>query len=181
MLERVGGRDFLAVVSSPPFITGHQRGPDVTSNYIHASARARNKRKSISPKRWFKILNRDGFRCRYCGATGEQAKLQVDHIEAVSNGGSHDDENLVTACFECNIGKSNRDIINLEEDIKIRLFRIIYPLVRFEDGKEAAASAAFAFSQGVNDRLLEEAANMAVSGSQFLTFLSWINADESEQ
>lgn len=56
----------------------------------------------------FEILKRDGFRCRYCGATGAKTQLHVDHIEPRSLGGSDEPSNLITACRECNLGKRAR-------------------------------------------------------------------------
>ncbi len=54
----------------------------------------------------FEILRRDGFRCFYCGSDPQDGvKLHVDHIIAKSKGGSDLAENLITACYDCNIGK----------------------------------------------------------------------------
>lgn len=52
-----------------------------------------------------RIFNRDGYSCRYCGATG--VRLECDHVVPVAKGGGHNDENLATACFDCN--RSKRD------------------------------------------------------------------------
>ena len=65
------------------------------------------KRKGISKKVRFEIFKRDGFKCCYCGETPPSVTLEVDHIEPVSKGGSNDMNNLVTACFSCNRGKTN--------------------------------------------------------------------------
>ncbi|GAA3802399.1 HNH endonuclease signature motif containing protein [Nocardioides panacisoli] len=55
------------------------------------------------------VLRRDGYRCRMCGASSEDGiRLHVDHIVAVSNGGTTVTENLQTLCQACNLGKSNR-------------------------------------------------------------------------
>jgi len=43
--------------------------------------------------------------CVYCGAMGFGVKLTVDHKIPFSKGGKTDDENLVTAGWECNIGQ----------------------------------------------------------------------------
>lgn len=59
----------------------------------------------------FEILARDGFRCRYCGVTAESATLHVDHVVPRSMGGRDDAANLVAACSDCNMGKSDRAMI----------------------------------------------------------------------
>lgn len=70
-----------------------------------------HKRKGTTPTIRFAVLNRDGFRCQYCGKTAKAAKLVVDHIVPVAAGGQTVPENLVTACFPCNAGKSDKRII----------------------------------------------------------------------
>jgi len=62
-------------------------------------------RQSIRPSLRFAILTRDGYRCTYCGATAKEARLHVDHVVSVRDGGTDDESNLVTACRECNLGK----------------------------------------------------------------------------
>jgi hypothetical protein len=64
-------------------------------------------RKPISKRTRFEIFKRDGFRCAYCGRTPVESPLHVDHVEAVANGGENDPANLVTACADCNLGKSD--------------------------------------------------------------------------
>lgn len=62
----------------------------------------------------FSVLQRDGFKCRYCGrGAGEGAKLTIDHVIPWSKGGDNRLENLVTACSECNAGKGSRILRNL--------------------------------------------------------------------
>lgn len=68
------------------------------------------KRKSIPNKLRFEIFKRDSFKCQYCGRSAPDVILHVDHIDPVSKGGKNDILNLVTSCFECNNGKSNRKI-----------------------------------------------------------------------
>jgi 5-methylcytosine-specific restriction endonuclease McrA len=74
-----------------------------------ASQQSARGREPFPPKLRFEVLKRDGFRCRYCGRSGAQGevKLHVDHVVPVSKGGTNDIDNLVTACEECNLGKSN--------------------------------------------------------------------------
>ena len=55
-----------------------------------------------------RVYKRDRFMCTYCGAPGTEAELEVDHIIAVANGGSHHISNLTTACRKCNQKKGKK-------------------------------------------------------------------------
>jgi len=72
----------------------------------------------------FAILNRDNFTCQYCGRnpTDDGVKLEVDHINPRANNGSDDPTNLVTACEDCNKGKSSN---LLEHELKFRMRLIL--------------------------------------------------------
>jgi 5-methylcytosine-specific restriction endonuclease McrA len=48
------------------------------------------------------VLSRDGRKCHYCGST---KRLTLDHVVPRSQGGSHDADNLLTACRSCNAEK----------------------------------------------------------------------------
>lgn len=52
------------------------------------------------------VFERDGHRCQYCGAS--DTRLHADHIVPVSKGGRNLLENLLTACWFCNLSKGNR-------------------------------------------------------------------------
>lgn len=65
-------------------------------------------RTPVSKRVRFEVFKRDAFACQYCGATPPKVVLEVDHVDPVSAGGTNDIDNLVTACFPCNRGKSNR-------------------------------------------------------------------------
>lgn len=69
----------------------------------------------ISKVKRFRILARDGFKCRYCGAKASDVHLRVDHFIAKADGGGNGEENLVTSCFDCNAGKSDRRITGLRK------------------------------------------------------------------
>lgn len=60
----------------------------------------------------FFILNRDNFTCQYCGRKSPNVVLHVDHIIPRSKGGTSNKNNLITACMECNLGKSDSLLIN---------------------------------------------------------------------
>jgi HNH endonuclease len=56
----------------------------------------------------FRVLQRDRFSCRACGAspaTNPQVRLHVDHVLAWSLGGETTLDNLQTLCITCNLGK----------------------------------------------------------------------------
>jgi hypothetical protein len=63
-------------------------------------------RKPLSKKRRFRILQRYGFRCRYCGRPSPEVRLEIEHVVPISRGGTDAESNLVAACFDCNRGKS---------------------------------------------------------------------------
>lgn len=58
----------------------------------------------------FEALKKCKFRCFYCGRSprNHNITLEVDHIIPRSKGGSDELTNLVAACYECNMGKSDR-------------------------------------------------------------------------
>lgn len=61
---------------------------------------------ALSKRLRYEVLRRDGFACRYCGAMAPDARLTVDHVIPSSLGGRDEPSNLVTACADCNAGKS---------------------------------------------------------------------------
>ena len=72
-----------------------------------AEVPAKRTRLGLRSELRFAVLSRDGFRCRYCGRSAPDVVLQVDHIVPVARGGGDDPANLVTACAECNVGKTD--------------------------------------------------------------------------
>lgn len=70
----------------------------------------RRTRREISDRQRFRILVRDGFRCKACGASPliqPGVELHVDHILPWSKGGETTDDNLESKCRQCNLGKGN--------------------------------------------------------------------------
>lgn len=81
----------------------------VSSSVQPGSTKHRTRREPSDRQR-FRILVRDGFRCKACGAspiTRPGVELHVDHILPWSQGGETTDDNLVTKCKQCNLGKGN--------------------------------------------------------------------------
>jgi hypothetical protein len=64
--------------------------------------------RQISARVRFSVFVRDKYTCQYCGRKGPDISLHLDHRLPVSLGGSNDESNLLTACSECNLGKSNK-------------------------------------------------------------------------
>lgn len=64
------------------------------------------------------VLQRDGYKCRYCGVALREDKIQggphwpnsatLDHVVPKDKGGTNAQENLVACCLSCNQSKSNR-------------------------------------------------------------------------
>lgn len=67
-------------------------------------------RKSLSKKLRFEVFKRDSFTCQYCGSKAPDSVLEIDHINPVAKGGKNELLNLVTSCFNCNRGKSDRKL-----------------------------------------------------------------------
>lgn len=59
------------------------------------------------------ILERDGFRCVYCGYSpvdGDNVVLTIDHIYPVALGGTDRADNLVACCESCNFQKQAKSL-----------------------------------------------------------------------
>ena len=73
------------------------------------------RRSPQSPHMRFEIYQRDNFRCYYCKRHKDEfppgVHLTLDHKIPYCDGGDDSFGNLVTACSECNKGKSNK-IVN---------------------------------------------------------------------
>ncbi len=65
---------------------------------------------SLSKRVRFLVLQRDRFTCQYCGSRAPDVELEIDHIHPVVSGGVDGLLNLVTACFDCNRGKTWRPL-----------------------------------------------------------------------
>jgi len=81
-------------------------------------------RRNLSKRTRFAVFKRDLFTCQYCGATPPGAVLEVDHIEPLALGGTDDESNLVTACFDCNRGKAAIALTVVPESLAERAARV---------------------------------------------------------
>ncbi len=51
--------------------------------------------------------------------------LEVDHVQPVASGGQNNDDNLVTACFDCNRGKSDRALSEAPRSLQAKAAEVI--------------------------------------------------------
>lgn len=80
---------------------------------------------AVSKRVRYEVLRRDGHACRYCGAMAPEVKLTIDHVIPVALGGSDDPSNLLTACVDCNAGKTSTapdQALVVEADAKARVW-----------------------------------------------------------
>jgi len=54
------------------------------------------------------LLERDDYRCQYCGKNLPNKELNMDHVIPRDRGGGTSWENVVISCIRCNSKKSNR-------------------------------------------------------------------------
>lgn len=66
--------------------------------------------RAMSASLRFLVLRRDNFTCRYCGRKAPDVQLHIDHVVPWSVVKEHKIENLVVACQDCNLGKSNKPL-----------------------------------------------------------------------
>jgi len=84
------------------------------------------------------VYQRDGYSCIYCGS---QERLSLDHLTPEIRGGTHDIENLGTACLSCNGAK--RDMTETEYRVSVTLLKRPQSTDnRTETNSEAKASGA---------------------------------------
>ena len=74
----------------------------------------------VSLREGLKILERDDYRCQYCGLDGRASfenalVMQVDFIMPRARKGRKDPSNLVACCRPCNMIKGKRVYASLDE------------------------------------------------------------------
>lgn len=111
-VKKLADKGIIDLVGSRYKVHGLEAEREVRSRKASASAQLRwsrpkadgGKRPSRSTR--FKVLQRDGFTCFYCGRRAPDVVLDVDHKVPFREGGTDDMDNLVAACVDCNTGKS---------------------------------------------------------------------------
>ena len=87
--------------------------PEHKSKQVCKTNGKKKTKRDPSPTLRLKVLNRDNYKCCYCGnspSTDSKVQLEVDHIIPYSREGETVLDNLQTLCKECNRGKSNKII-----------------------------------------------------------------------
>lgn len=84
-------------------------------------------RRDISLALRHAVLKRDHYACMYCGARPPFVSLQVDHYMPVARGGLNEIHNLITACSECNSGKSDSPPDDLDGNTSNQWCRCLRP------------------------------------------------------
>ena len=75
-------------------------------DHLKSDNKTKLRRKIINPAQRYSLLKNNNFKCSLCGDSAmEGAKLQVDHIVPIVEGGGNEDSNLQVLCRECNFGK----------------------------------------------------------------------------
>lgn len=83
----------------------------------------------------FEVFKRDNFTCQYCSAKPPKVPLEIDHIQPVSKGGKNTKENLITACFDCNRGKSNIELSDIPPTLSEKADRMKLAQKQYSDYK----------------------------------------------
>lgn len=76
------------------------------------TAARRKERGLMTPSMRLGILQRDNFKCVYCGAS-KGKELHIDHKVPISKGGKTVYENLQVLCADCNLGKAAKPDLRL--------------------------------------------------------------------
>ena len=74
-------------------------------------AAKRSTASELSSKEWLDVVESFNGACAYCLRT--DVKVTIDHIQALSRGGTHDVQNVVPACVSCNASKGSRGILRM--------------------------------------------------------------------
>lgn len=102
--------------------------------------------KPVTLQEGCKILERDGYRCQYCGLDGRASfenalVMTVDFVMPRARKGKKNPDNLVACCWACNTIKGKR-VYRSFEDAKAHILAKREELRKVWQQKSAAATAA---------------------------------------
>jgi len=101
-LEYKMGKKVVVADKAQPTLAASSKGHKPTT---------KKQSRDISLSLRLKVLQRDKFRCVYCGrspANTSGSVLHIDHKHPYSKGGANTLENLQTLCQDCNLGKMDK-------------------------------------------------------------------------
>ncbi len=112
-----------------------------------------SKRKALSKGMRFDVFRRDGYKCRYCGRDSTAVILEVDHIIPVAEGGTNDEANLITSCFDCNRGKGVKSLFSAAptEMDRLRIAQERQEIIAAANLAKKASAARDELEQGICD------------------------------
>ena len=93
--------------------------------YCGSQLATRQGRENIPRQLRHQVFQRDGYRCRECGASNDETVLEIDHIVPVARGGTNDIENLQTLCRECNRMKYTDEWVGGETNLEMSQKRLL--------------------------------------------------------
>lgn len=129
--------------------------PDIKRGTVPKEQRVRRFRRSDAPAKAQRIFDRSNGACHWCQKSLNPDHYHIDHVVAVRDGGSNDENNLVASCPDCNgeramtWGRNDSDLmVGNGADHKAQI-----PEARNQKESEDAASAAptgkYAFDHGI--------------------------------
>ena len=111
----------------------------------------------VPPSVRFYVMNRDGFRCRYCGVMPDDG-IHIDHIVPRSKGGANHPSNLVTSCIDCNLGKGNGLTRDVGHECCREIYNHIVSKAKSLDAEKHCQVVLYMASREVYDYFCEEIA-----------------------
>lgn len=102
-------RKILKYLDKHGFIYEHCGGIGVRAmlDYMEMERKA-STRPAIPMATRQEVFERDKYTCVYCGE--HESSMHIDHVKPWSKGGTHDIDNLVLACVDCNLSKGAKTI-----------------------------------------------------------------------
>lgn len=85
-----------------------ERNPEKLKAKLLRYRHGRRASGKIDWDRWLEKCISLGWKCQGCFRGASEVRMTIDHITAVSRGGTNDIENLQPLCLSCNASKSNK-------------------------------------------------------------------------
>jgi 5-methylcytosine-specific restriction endonuclease McrA len=128
--------------------------PDIRRGTVPKDQRVRRFRRSDAPEKAKRIYAKSGGNCHWCQKPLDPEGYHIDHVVAVRDGGTNDENNLVASCQECNgeramtWGRNDADLmVGNKSDPKAQIPEARIDRIgsagasSFTDGSKALASA----------------------------------------